>query len=158
MSGIDRHLQAAIGYLELGMLVEANDEIENLSPELKNSSSALGVRLEIYRSAKKWGLMEVVAKELWKRHQDQPIFWNHLAFAVRRSSGLEEAHKILSEALEKYPDDDLTLFNFGCYECQLGNLESAKKLVGAAIKIDHNWKIHALTDPDLVPLWDSWSF
>jgi hypothetical protein len=38
MSGIDHRLQAPAGYLELGMLVEANEEIESLSPELKTSS------------------------------------------------------------------------------------------------------------------------
>jgi tetratricopeptide (TPR) repeat protein len=157
MSAIERTIQAAIGFLELGMFVEANDEIESLAPEIKTSSPVLGVRLEIYRASKKWELMEVVARELWRRHQDQPLFWNHLAFAARRSSGLEEAHRILSEALEKFPDDDLTLFNFGCYECQLGNLESAKARVGEAIKIDPKWKIRALDDPDLEPLWDSWS-
>jgi hypothetical protein len=56
----------------------------------------------------------------------------------------------------KFPEDSLTLFNMGCYDCQLGNLESAKARVGEAIKIDPQWKIHPLDDPDLEPLWDSW--
>ena len=157
MSAIDRTLQAAIGYLELGMILEANDEIENLAPEIKTSSPVLGVRLEIYRTAEKWELMEVVARELWKRHKDQALFWNHLAFAVRRSTSLESASAILSEALVKFPEDSLTLFNMGCYDCQLGDLESAKARVGEAIKINPDWKIQALDDPDLEPLWDSWS-
>jgi tetratricopeptide (TPR) repeat protein len=157
MSAVDRTIQAAIGFSELGMFVEANEEIENLEPEIKTSSPVLGVRLEIYRAAEKWTLMEVVAKELWKRHQDQPLFWNHHAYAVRRSTGLEEAHKILSEALEKFPDDSTTIYNLGCYHCQLGDLESAKERVGDAIKLDPQWKIHALNDPDLEPLWEMWS-
>jgi tetratricopeptide (TPR) repeat protein len=152
-----RTIQAAIGFLELGMIVDANDEIENLAPEFKNSSVILGVRLEIYRASENWELMEVVAKELWKRHQDQPLFWNYHAYAVRRSIGLEEAHKILSEALEKFPDDGMTSFNLGCYSCQLGDLESAKERVGDSIKLDPQWKIHALDDPDLEPLWEMWS-
>jgi hypothetical protein len=60
MSQVDRHLQASIGYLELGMIEEANNEIECLPTEMKNSSAVLGVRLEIYRVADKWVLMEVV--------------------------------------------------------------------------------------------------
>ena len=147
------HLQAAEGYLELGMLVEANDEIEKLAPELKTTSPVLGIRLEIYRAAKKWSLMEVVAQVLCKRHQDDPAYWSDLAFAANRSSGLKEAHRILSEALEKFPSDALTLFNLGCYACQLGNLAEAKTLVGQAIKIDPKFKIDAIDDPDLEPLW-----
>jgi Tfp pilus assembly protein PilF len=153
----NRNIQAAIGYLGLGMLEEANNEIECIPLDQKNSSEVLGVRLEIYRAAEKWTLMEVVARELWKRHQDQPLFWNHHAYAVRRSTGLEEAHKILSEALEKFPDDGMTNFNLGCYSCQLGDLESAKVKVGKAIKLDPQWKIHAFNDPDLEPLWEMWS-
>ena len=158
MSAIERTIQAAIGFLELGMFVEANDEIENLAPEIKSSSPVLGVRLEIYRASKKWELMEVVARELWRRHKDQALFWNHLAYAVRRSTSLASASAILSEAVKKFPEDAMTNFNMGCYDCQLGNLESAKARVGEAIKIDPDWKIDALNDPDLVPLWDSWSF
>ena len=151
---MEKQLQAAEGYLELGMLVEANDEIENLPPELKTSSAVLVLRLEIYRAAEKWSLMEVVAQELWKRHQDDPAYWSDLAFAANRSSGLKEAHSILSEALEKFPSDALTLFNLGCYACQLGNLAEAKTLVGQAIKIDPKFKIDAIDDPDLEPLWE----
>ena len=98
MSGIERHLNAAIGYLELGMLDEAADELENLSPEDRTSSAVLCVRMEIYRSAKNWTLMEVVARELWKRHQDDPVNWNNLAWVVRRKESIEAAQIILLEA------------------------------------------------------------
>jgi tetratricopeptide (TPR) repeat protein len=150
-------LNPAIGYLELGMLKEANDEIESLPTELKNSSDVLTVRMEIYRAMKNWKLMEVVTRQLWNRHQDNPSFWNEFAFASRHTHGLEEAHSILCEALKQFPDDSLTLYNLGCYESQLGNLESAKARIGEAIKLDPKWKIHALDDPDLEPMWDSWS-
>ena len=154
---MEKQIQAAVGYLELGMLVEANDEIESLPPHLKTSSAALGVRLEIYRAAEKWNLMEVVARELWKRHQEEPVYWNDLAWTVRRASGLGEALKISSEALEKFPDDAMTNYNLGCNLCQLGDLEAAKEKVGKAIKLDAKYKLLALDDPDLEPMWKMWS-
>jgi hypothetical protein len=40
------------------------------------------------------------------------------------------------------------------YECQLENLESAKNYLKQAIKIDSSWRIAALNDKDLEPLWD----
>jgi tetratricopeptide (TPR) repeat protein len=147
------HLQAAVGYLELGMLVEANDEIENLAPELKTSSPVLGVRLEIYRAAEKWSLMEVVARELWKRHPDEPVYWNDLAWAVRRADSIKAAQKILFDAVERFPGDALTHFNLGCYSCQLGDIEQAKTRVGKAIELDAKFKLLALDDADLEALW-----
>jgi len=150
---MEKQLQAAVGYLELGMMVEANDEIENLAPELKNSSPVLGVRLEIYRAAEKWSLMEVVARELWKRHPDEPVYWNDLAWAVRRADSINAAQKILLDAVERFPGDAMTHFNLGCYACQLGDIEEAKTRVGKAIELDAKFKLLALDDPDLEPMW-----
>ena len=149
------HLKIAVGYLELGMIEDAANEIELLPPDQKNSSEVLGVRMEIYRAAEKWTLMEVVARELWKRHQDDPLQWNDLAWVVRRASGLDESLKILSEALEKFPDDALTNYNLGCYLCQLGDVEAAKESVGRAIQLDGKYKTLAIDDPDLEPMWEA---
>jgi tetratricopeptide (TPR) repeat protein len=153
MINSDRGLQAAVGYLELGMLVEANEEIENLAPELKSSSAVLGVRLEIYRAAKKWSLMEVVARELWKRHPEEPVYWNDLAWAVRRADSLKAGQKILLNAAERFPSDAMTQFNLGCYACQLGDIDQSKERVRKAIELDAKFKMLALDDPDLEPLW-----
>jgi hypothetical protein len=66
------HLQAAQGYLELGMTLEAIEQIENLSPSEKYRPDALTLRLEIYREAKSWKIMEVVARELLRRMPEHP--------------------------------------------------------------------------------------
>ena len=49
----------------------------------------------------------------------------------------------------------MTNYNLGCYACLLGAMEEAKKFVGDAIKLDSKYKIMALDDADLEPLWDS---
>ena len=42
MSGMERHLNAVIGYLELGMYLEALDEMERMQPEEKIVLLCLG--------------------------------------------------------------------------------------------------------------------
>ena len=64
---------------------------------------------------------------------------------------------ILLEALEKFPNDAMTNYNLGCYACQLGDMDNAKKFVGDAIKLDSKYKLMALDDEDLEPLWDSFT-
>jgi tetratricopeptide (TPR) repeat protein len=140
----DRNLQAAIGYFGLGMLEEANNEIECIPPDQKNSSEVLGVRMEIYRAAEKWTLMEVVAREIWKRHKDQPVCWNDLAWATRRAVGIEKAFEILSQAVQNFPEDAMTNNNLGCYQCKMGEIEKAQERVGKAIKLDGRFKLWAL--------------
>ena len=154
MIAIDRHLKAAVGYLELGMIEDAANEIECMPPDQKNSSEVLGVRMEICRAAEKWTLMEVVARELWKRHQDEPVYWNDLAWAVRRAKSLESANDILLQAVEKFPEHAMTHFNLGCYASQLGYIEEAKSRVGKAIELDSKFKLLALDDPDLGAMWE----
>lgn len=135
------------------MLVEAHEEIENLGPYLKTSSAVLGVRLEIYPAAEKWPLMEVVARELWKRHQDEPVYWNDLAWAGRRADSIKAAQKILLDATDRFPCDAMTLFKLGCYACQPGDIEQAKEGVRRAIELDAKFKPLALDNADLEPLW-----
>jgi Tfp pilus assembly protein PilF len=154
MSDIPRHLRAAIGFIELGMPEDAVFEIESLLPEDKNRRDVLEVRLEIYREAKAWSLMEVVARELWKRHPDGPVYWTNLAWAVRRSGSMVAARDILLEAVKRFPSDAMTNYNLGCYACQLGDIEQAKTRVGKAIELDAKFKLLALDDADLDPLWE----
>ena len=137
------------------MYVEALDELERIQPEERNSSTVLWLRLEIYRTAQNWKMMEVVARELLKRQPDDPDHWNDLAFSIRRKDSIKAAQTLLLEALEKFPNDATTRYTLGCYACQLGDLEDAKKLVGEAIKMDSKFKLLALDDEDLVELWDS---
>ena len=62
--------------MELGMFLDAANEIESIPPDQKNFSAVLGVRLEIYRAAKRWKLSEVVAREareIWERYPIDPI-------------------------------------------------------------------------------------
>ena len=153
MSEIQRHLRAAIGFIELGMLEDAVSELESLPPEDRDRSSVLALRVEIYRTAGSWSLMEVAARELWKRHPDEPVYWTNLAWAVRRLDSIVAARDILLEAVERFPGDAMTHFNLGCYACQLGDIEQAKTRVGRAIELDAKFKLLALDDPDLELLW-----
>ena len=47
----------------------------------------------------------------------------------------------------------MTQYNFGCYLCQMGQIEKAKAHVGKAIKLDGKYKLLAIDDSDLEPLW-----
>jgi hypothetical protein len=41
-----------------------------------------------------------------------------------------------------------------CYDCQSDRIESAKQYLRQAFRIDPNWRLQALEDEDLKPLWD----
>lgn len=57
--------------------------------------------------------------------------------------------------VENFPDDPTIRYNLACYECQLGRLEQAKSWLKTAFKLGgaKQFKLMALEDPDLEPLW-----
>ena len=56
--------QAAIGWLELGNWREANEELENISPEQRAHPDVLQVRCKVYHDAGKWEYVAEVANTL----------------------------------------------------------------------------------------------
>jgi Tfp pilus assembly protein PilF len=62
------------------------------------------------------------------------------------------AKSTLIEALQSNPEEAILHYNLACYDCQLGNLNDAKKHLTHATKADEKFKLIALADADLEPL------
>ena len=150
-----RLLTAAQGFLELGLPLDAHDEIESMDAEVRHVPEVLEVRVEIYRALKKWELMQTVAKKLTEAEPADsrwPLAW---AYATRRAESLDAARFILVEAWKVHEREPLFPLNIACYLCQLGQTEIAKGVLKVAFKLDPNMRLMALDDEDLKPLWDS---
>ena len=150
-----QHWQAAVGYVELGMFQEANEQLENIDPFNRAATEVLAVRIAVYHGLKKWQLMQEVAKRL-AEFQPNDIQWTiSLAYATRRADSIQAAKDILLNAESKFPKEAIIKYNLACYCCQLGEIENAKKYLKKAFEIDSTWRVQALDDEDLRPLWDS---
>jgi tetratricopeptide (TPR) repeat protein len=150
-----RHLSAAHGYMELDMFEAANAELEEIDPLCRHLPEVLDSRVVIYQGLQKWELMAIVARKLVEWNPGEAAYFLHLAYASRRAASLHVAHAILIHAAELHPGDGLIQFNLACYESQIGHLDQAKAHLKRATKIDPKFKLMALEDPDLEPLWTS---
>jgi hypothetical protein len=61
-----RHLRASEGYIELGMHLDADEELERIEPEHRDATAVLELRVRIYRKLEKWELMQAMAKRVSK--------------------------------------------------------------------------------------------
>ena len=77
-----------------------------------------------------------------------------LAYATRRSESIDAARNILINSLPKFPHESIIYYNLACYECQSNRIDSAKQYLKQAFRLDSNWRLEALEDEDLKPLWD----
>lgn len=155
MSSVEQLLQPALGYLQLGMPQEANDEIEALPPELKTSRQVLSIRASIYMESGAWQLMREVSGFLVKQWPEESQHWIWLGWATRRCRSIMEAELILLDALRFHDSEAMIHFNLACYSAQTSNLKQALMRLARAIELDADIRIMALEDQDLEPLWMS---
>ena len=151
----ERHVRAAQGYVELGMFLEADAELEEIDDELRQMPAALAVRATIYYTLKKWELLLVVARQLAIEQPENPQWCRSWAEATRQTVSVDAARNILLEAVERHPKDGATQYNLACYECLLGEMETAKARLDHAFELDSSLRLAALTDPDLERLWSA---
>ncbi len=150
-----KFFEAACGYAQLGMFLDANEELEKVDPYKRTAPEILALHVAIYRGLKKWELMAAISKRLAEFQPDDVQWMVSFAYAVRRANSIEAAKEILLEAEQKFPKEAIIKYNLACYFCQLGNLESAREYLKRTFEINPNWRLQALEDEDLKPLWDS---
>lgn len=113
------------------------------------------VRMEVYRAVQKWDAMQTIARRLAKYDPNDVNWTVSWAYATRRAESLQAAQSILLEAVERLPNTAIFHYNLACYECQLGQIEVAKARLSHAFKLDQSFRLLALDDDDLRPIWDS---
>ena len=148
-----KHLSAAEGFVSLGMYLDADAELDKIDPLCRATPEVLAVRLEIYSGLEKWELMQAVAEKLANYDPTNPQWAIAFAYATRRADSIQKAREILLNALRSHPEEPTIRYNLACYECQLGNLPVAKQYFMQATKADAKFKLMALDDADLEPLW-----
>ena len=76
------HLRAAEGWLGLGNHLEANEELERITPQLRAHPDVLEVRWHIYAKETKWDACVDIAGAIIKLAPNRPDAWIHRSFAL----------------------------------------------------------------------------
>jgi hypothetical protein len=150
------HLDAAIGWLGLGCIVEAQAELDLISAAYQKHPAVLEVHWTLCAREKLWArALEIALSEL-AATPDDASGWLHRAYALRRVSdgGLSRAWEALLPAAEKFPTEPVIAYNLSCYACQMQQLDVARHWLKQAMKIGGKDAIRkmALADDDLKPL------
>ena len=147
------HLLAAQGWLELGNHLEANEELERITPELRAHPDVLEVRWQIYAHAEKWDACVDIAGAIIKLDPNRPDAWIHRSFALHALKRTQEAFDQLLPVADKFPKVWTIPYNLACYCAQLGRLDECQAWFKQAMAIDeHAVKRAGVDDPDLKPL------
>ena len=148
-----RRLLAAEGYIDLGMYAEAAAELTALDPAFFALEQTLVMQLCVYAGLHQWEQAHELATALGKQDPENPQWAIWSASAACRLQSVEAAKGILLEALVSHPDNANIHYNLSCYETRLQHYRKAQRHLARAIQIDPRFKMVAMDDADLEPLW-----
>ena len=148
-----RRLLAAEGYIDLGMFRNAEAELRELDPSCFALEETQVLQLTIYAGLHRWKKAHQLASELAQQDPDNPQWAIWSASAACRIQSVEAAKGILLQALVTHPDNANIHYNLSCYETRLHHFRTAQRHLARAIQLDPRFKLIAMDDADLAPLW-----
>ena len=155
MISTQRRLEYVYGYLTLGLLEEAAAELDLIEGQDRLSDTVLELAMDVYSLQQKWDLAVTAAQSYAGQNPDEAKGWISWAYALRRLKSIPDAEAVLLEG-EKHIGSSCALihYNLACYRCQLGDTAGAMERLTTACRMEPQWKVAALGDPDLAALKD----
>lgn len=153
----DSHLlNAASGWLGLGLPREAAAELEQLSPSARAHPDVLTVEWELLARGGRWPEALEIASRLLAADLNRPTGWINRSYALHELRRTDEAHESLLAAYSRFPEVGVIPYNLACYACQMGRLDEARKWLREAMVRDGREIVigRARDDHDLLPLRD----
>lgn len=148
------HVNAAVGWVELGNPAEARAELERVSSKFFQHPEVLEARWQILAAERRWSDALAMARQIKDQTPDRVTGWINQSFCLHELKRTQEAYIELLLAAKRFPKFSVIPYNLACYACQLGDHDDAKRWLKKAIKIGDPKAIRemALSDPDLAPM------
>jgi predicted Zn-dependent protease len=150
-----RALDAAWGYIELGMWQEAAQELDQLAPGAQSHPLVLQARLEIDMGAGCWRQAAILGHSMCTHWPERKGLRLKTSLCLHRSGQTREARDYLltdKTSLQESPDYHYLL---ACYETNMGLLKQAWRSLRTCVRLDSTYRMRALRDQELKPFWSS---
>ncbi|HJT81899.1 MAG TPA: hypothetical protein VJ719_11935 [Chthoniobacterales bacterium] len=150
---VGRKLLAVEGFIDLGMYEEAERELNELDPAYLAFEETLVMQLCVFAGLQKWKEARDLAISLADQDPNNAQWTIWSASAACRLQSVEAAKKILVQALDSHPDNANIHYNLSCYETRLRHFHKAQRHLLRAIQLDPRFRLLAMDDADLQPLF-----
>ena len=144
-----RTLQAATGWLELGLADEALYELETLPTDARTRRDVLEVKLAAQMVSQKWNRASDTARILCLKAADEPVFFLRAAFCLHETGDTLAACNWLLRGPKTLFEMAVFHYNLACYLWTLGEANRARSHLKQAIAMDESFLEAARDDRDL---------
>lgn len=150
-----RHLLAAEGWLELGDVEAAHQELEEIAFAHRTHHAVLHMRVRLYAQALKWDHVQAIAGTLARLAPDHPFGLLMLGTALRHLKRHQDAVEVLREPAQRLATEWQFAYELACSLCGSGDLKGATTWLEAAFDRAGKQDVRtlALDELDLEPLW-----
>lgn len=147
-------VQSALGWLELGLPVEARRELGAIATTLQQHPDVLEAWWRVFGDEGRWTEARECAVRLRSAAPGREAGWINEAFALHELKRTAEAFNVLVQVADKFPCAYVIPYNLACYQCRLGRREEALGWLHRAILASDAATIRAMAsnDPDLAEL------
>lgn len=142
-------LQAATGWLELGIADEALAELESLPSEARTQRPALELKLAAQMISQSWNSAADTARLLCLKAADEPVFFLRAAFCLHETGDTLAACNWLLRGPKTLFEMAVFHYNIACYLWTLGEAKRARRHLRQAITMDKSFLEAAREDRDL---------
>ena len=148
--GVTKTLQAATGWLELGIADEALHELESLPMDIRAQREVLELKLAAQMVNQSWNSAADTARLLCLKAADEPEFFLRAAFCLHETGDTLAACNWLLRGPKTLFVMAIFHYNLACYLWTLGQATRARSHLLQAITIDESFRETARSDRDLV--------
>ncbi|MEY4917152.1 MAG: hypothetical protein RL616_1065 [Verrucomicrobiota bacterium] len=97
------HVDAASGWIGLGDLQSARDELKLISPEIQNHPAVLMVQSELLFAEENWETLLPLTEKLLLQFPKLDFLWINRSYALHELKRTQEAFNALLPATKKFP-------------------------------------------------------
>jgi predicted Zn-dependent protease len=142
-------MEAASGWLELGLADEALAELQALPADARNKRPALELMLAAQMSREAWNPAADTARMLCLKAADEPAFFLTAAFCLHETGDTLAACNWLLRGPKSLFGMAVFHYNIACYLWKLGHASRARSHLRRALAMDASLLESARADRDL---------
>ncbi len=148
-------MEPAHGYYELGMYEDAWTTLDNLPPDEKAHPLIVLLRLDILLGLNRLDDAIALGTSACRQWPVIDGFFLKTATALIDLKDYPRAKDLLLAGPESLHQKAIYWYDLACCQCRTGEVEEAKKSIKECFERSEAFRLRALYDTDLEPLWES---
>jgi len=151
---VNKAVEAADGFLRLGLPEEAWHELEFLPSALRKSKPVMEARLRVYQALGDWSETAKIARTMTNQSPEETRWWIEWSRALTQQGQPHEARGVLLRAAARHPDNASVNYHLAKLCIAADQREEATRRLKKAFAADPALRAAAKEETDLAQLWE----